>query len=68
MWIYVAFGVGILVAVNALIVIAVRFVAQRTHADPSVEELDAEARALLLSHVRPLRRDDVDGDQHREAA
>ena len=69
MWIYVALGVGILVALNALIVVAVRFVAQHVHADPSVEELDAELRALLLRHVRPLcDRDDVGGDQHREAA
>ena len=69
MWIYVALGVGILVALNALIVFTVRFVAQRAHADPSIEELDAELRALLLAHVRPLRDgDDVGGDQHREAA
>ncbi len=68
MWIYVALGIGILVALNALIVVAVRFVAQRAHADPS-DELDAELRALLLRHVRPLRdRDDVGGEQHREAA
>ena len=46
---YVALGVGIVVALNALIVVAARFVAQRAHADPSVEELDAELRALLLS-------------------
>ena len=46
-WIYVALGVGILVAVNGLIVLAVAFAARHAPAEPSVEELDAELRALL---------------------
>ena len=69
-WIYVALGVGILVAVNGLIVLAVAFAARHAPAEPSVEELDAELRALLLSHVRPLgsRDDQVGVDQYRRAA
>ena len=70
MWIYVALGVGILVALNALIVIVVTVAAQHAHAEPPVEEMDSELRALLLSHVRPLssRDGDADSDQHRKAA
>ncbi len=70
MWIYVALGVGILVALNALIVVVVTVAAQHAHAEPPVEELDAQLRALLLSHVRPLssRDDEAGADQHREAA
>ena len=70
MWIYVALGVGIVVALNALIVAAVVVAAQHAHAAPPAEEMDAHLRALLLSHVRPLNSEDVevDADQHREAA
>ncbi len=69
-WIYVALGVGIVVALNALIVAAVVVAAQHAHAAPPAEEMDAHLRALLLSHVRPLNSEDVevDADQHREAA
>ena len=70
MWTYVALGVGILVALNALIVILVSVAAQHAHAKSPVEEMDSDLRALLLSHVRPLsgRDDGVDADEHREAA
>ena len=70
MWIYVALGVGVLVALNALIVIVVTVAAQHAHAEPPVEEMDSELRALLLSHVRPLsgRDDEADAGQHRDAA
>jgi hypothetical protein len=69
-WIYVALGVGILVAVNTLIVVVVAFAARHAPARPSFEELDAELRALLLSHVRPLGSpdDQVGADHYREAA
>ncbi len=67
---YIALGVGILVALNALIVVVVTVAARHAHAEPPVEELDAELRALLLSHVRPLNSgtDEVGADRYREAA
>ena len=49
MWMYLALGGGILVAFNLLIVLVVSVLAQR--AEPR-DELDAEPRALLLTHVR----------------
>lgn len=59
-----------MVAINALIVIVVTVAAQHAHAEPRVEELDAELRELLLSHVRPLSsRNEVGADPEvREAA
>ena len=53
MWIYVALGIAIVVAPNALIVVVVTVAAQHAHAEPR-QELDAELRALLLNHVRAL--------------
>jgi hypothetical protein len=70
MWIYVALGIGIVVALNTLIVVVVTFAAQHARAEPNVEELDAELRALLLSHVRPLnsRDDEAWASHNRQAA
>ena len=66
----VALGVGILVALNTLIVIVVTVAAQHAQAEPPVDEMDSELRALLLSHVRPLsgRDGEADAERHREAA
>ena len=59
-----------MVALNALIVIVVTVAAHHAQAEPPVEEMDAELRALLLSHVRPLsgRDGEVDAGEHRKAA
>lgn len=51
MWIYVALGISVLVAFNAVIVAVVTVAAQHAHAEPR-EELEADLRQLLLSHVR----------------
>ncbi len=49
MWMYLALGLGILVTFNVLLVVVVSVLAR--HAEPR-DELDAELRARLLSHVR----------------